>query len=128
MNCSSPSGRWIVYGPSLPPVSALRSRMFANVPRAMTSWWPRRPAEELGIDGGVDHLADLVHRGPQVGEHDRPAVAIATERLGREVDVDSTGERERDDERRRRKVRGAGEGMDPPLEVPVAREDRRDDE
>src|SRR5439155_371620 len=64
----------------------------------------------------------------QVGEHDRPAVAIATERLGREVDVDTTGERERDDERRRRKVRGAGEGMDPPLEVPVAREDRRDDE
>src|SRR3989441_10082750 len=39
---TSPVGRWRVHQPSLSDVSLLRSRMFANVPRMSTSWFPRR--------------------------------------------------------------------------------------
>ena len=64
-------------------------------------------------------------RRPQVGEEDRLAVVVDAERLLREVDVDAAGERERDDQRRRREVARAREGMDPALEVAVAGQDRR---
>ena len=34
-----------------PPTSRLRSRMLANVPRIITSWWPRRAPYELNSSG-----------------------------------------------------------------------------
>ena len=217
-----------MYGPSLPSTRRLRSRMFANVPRIITSWCPRRApyelksrgatpcawshwpagdhaaidpaglmwsvvtesprsartrapsmsrerrglggqaveerrirdvrravlprvavalrdrqrapalvalehrrvglAEQRGIHGRADDLADLGGGRPDVGEHHRIAVAVRAQRLGREVDVDAARERERDDERRRREIRGADEGMDATLEVAVARQDCRDHE
>ena len=36
-----------VHEPSVPGASSLRSRMFANVPRIITSWFPRRAPYEL---------------------------------------------------------------------------------
>ena len=68
---------------------------------------------------------DLVGRRPDVGEEHRLAVRAGAERLGRQVDVDAPGERERDDERRRREVARARQRVDAALEVAVARQDRR---
>ena len=39
---SVPSGRCTLTPPSDPGTSLFRSRMFANVPRTITSWFPRR--------------------------------------------------------------------------------------
>ena len=47
----SPDGRWVVQLPSVPGASWLRSRMFANVPRIITSWLPRRAPYELNSAG-----------------------------------------------------------------------------
>src|SRR6267378_1107591 len=41
MVISSPDGKWRVHQPSFS-ASLLRRRMFANVPRMSTSWFPRR--------------------------------------------------------------------------------------
>ena len=43
----SPSGRWRVDVPRFPGTSWLRRRTFANVPRTITSWLPRREPYEL---------------------------------------------------------------------------------
>src|SRR6202035_266879 len=40
-------GRYRVTPPSTPGTSPLRSRMFAKVPRTITSWFPRRAPYEL---------------------------------------------------------------------------------
>ena len=42
-----------MYGPSLPSASRLRRRMLANVPRIITSWWPRRAPYELNSSGAT---------------------------------------------------------------------------
>ena len=42
IDITSPSGRWRVTPPSVPGASRFRSRTFANVPRTITSWLPRR--------------------------------------------------------------------------------------
>ena len=47
----APSGRCSVLGPSSPPSSAFLMRMFANVPRIITSWLPRRAPYELKSAG-----------------------------------------------------------------------------
>ena len=44
---SSSEGRCTVHVPSLPGTSRLRRRTFANVPRTITSWLPRREPYEL---------------------------------------------------------------------------------
>ena len=44
---TSPSGRCVVYEPSVPGASSLRRRMFAKVPRIITRWFPRRDPYEL---------------------------------------------------------------------------------
>ena len=87
------------------------------------------PPEQLGVDRLADDRPDLVGRRPDVGE-DRPARRREPCPSGSVVRSMSTrpGERERDDERRRGEVAGAREGMDPALEVAVARQHRRDDE
>ena len=40
-----------MYGPSVPSTSRLRSRMLPNVPRIITSWWPRRAPYWLNSTG-----------------------------------------------------------------------------
>ncbi len=42
-----------MYGPSFPSASRLRRRMLPNVPRIMTSWWPRRAPYELKSTGAT---------------------------------------------------------------------------
>ncbi len=79
-----------------------------------------RSLEERRIDGIGDHLADLGGGRPQVDEIDRPAVAILPERLGGEVEIDASGQGEGDHERRRRQIGGAGQRVDPALEVAIA--------
>ncbi len=76
----------------------------------------------------ADDGPDLVAGWPDVGEIDGRPVGVGSERIGREVDVDPTGERERHDERRGGQVAGPRERMDPTLEVAVARQDGGDDE
>ena len=40
-------------GPPCPSTSRLRSRMLPNVPRIITSWWPRRAPYELNSSGAT---------------------------------------------------------------------------
>ena len=47
MNWNWPPGSVAVHPPSVPGASSLRRRMFANVPRIITSWLPRRAPYEL---------------------------------------------------------------------------------
>jgi hypothetical protein len=81
------------------------------------------PLELLGRNGGRDRLANLARRRPDVGQVHGRAVGAAPERLGREIGPDVTGQRIRDDERRRGQIARAHERVDPALEVPVAGED-----
>ena len=83
--------------------------------------------EILGQRRG-DDLLDLLHRRPDVGEHHVVALAVGTDRLRREIDVERAGERVRDHERGRGEVRGAHLRMHAALEVAVAREDGADGE
>ena len=47
MDISSPDGKCFVHVPSEPGTSRFRSRTLANVPRSITSWFPRREPYEL---------------------------------------------------------------------------------
>src|ERR671918_807110 len=49
----SPDGRCSVTLPSASGVSRFRNRMFANVPRIITSWCPRRAPYELKSRGST---------------------------------------------------------------------------
>ena len=53
-----------MYGPSLPSTSRLRSRMLPNVPRIITSWWPRRAPYELKSSGATPCSWSQAGRGP----------------------------------------------------------------
>ena len=75
-----------------------------------------------------DDLVDLLRRRPEVVQVDVVPVVVLAERLVEEVDVHASGERVRDDERRRREVVRLHLGMDARLEVAVAGEDGADDE
>src|SRR5690625_1820808 len=44
---TSPVGHYVVLPPSVPGASILRIRILANVPRIITSWFPRRDPYEL---------------------------------------------------------------------------------
>ena len=63
-----------MYGPSLPSTSRLRSRMLANVPRIITSWWPRRAPYELNSSGATpcawSHWPAGDHGGDRAGRRD----------------------------------------------------------
>src|SRR6266480_3558230 len=52
----SPSGRCSVTGPSVPGASRFLSRTFANVPRTIASWLPRRAPYELKSSGATPRL------------------------------------------------------------------------
>ena len=55
-----------VHVPSEPGTSRLRSRTFANVPRTITSWLPRREPYELK-SRALDAVLDQVAAGRRVG-------------------------------------------------------------
>ena len=63
-----------MYGPSLPSTRRLRSRMLPNVPRIITSWWPRRAPYELKSSGadavGLEPLARRRPGGDGAGRGD----------------------------------------------------------
>ena len=73
-------------------------------------------------------VGDLRRAGPDVLEVDIVAVVVGAERLGVEVDVHRAGERVGDTQRRRREVVHLHVGVDPALEVAVARQHRDDRE
>ena len=82
--------------------------------------------EHVGLHRLFDRLRDLGGLGPDVLEVDRLAVAPLAERLVVEIDIHRPGERVGDAQRRRREVVHLHVGVDPALEVAVAREDRDD--
>ncbi len=53
MRISSPLGRWTVQSPSFSGTSALRSLGLPNVPRIITSWFPRRAPKVLKSRGST---------------------------------------------------------------------------
>src|ERR1700760_924690 len=82
MDICSPS--LVVTPPSVPGASWLRSLMLANVPRIITSWLPRRGAEEVKsprpaprpgravrLDGAGRRDVVGGHRVAQLGQHPR---------------------------------------------------------
>ena len=87
-----------------------------------------RGPEHLGIDRLGDDGTDLLRARPQVGEEHGRAGPVAAERLAGQVDVDAAGEGEGHDERWGREVARAGQRMDAPLEVAVARQHGGDHE
>ena len=82
-------------------------------------------AEHVGGDRRGDDLLDLlVARGPDVLHEHVVAVGVLAQRVVEEVDVHRAGQRVGDDERRRREVVHLHVGVDPALEVAVARQHR----
>src|SRR5439155_21288367 len=53
IDSTSPLGKWVVHEPSVPGASSLRRRILANVPRIITSWFPRLAPYELNSPGGT---------------------------------------------------------------------------
>ena len=83
-------------------------------------------AEHVGLDRLLDGAGDLRLVGPDVLQvHGSPCV-VGAERLVVEVDVHRAGQRVGDAQRRRREVVHLHVGVDPALEVAVAREHRDD--
>ena len=79
------------------------------------------------VDGTCNRLLDLIGRGPDVAQIDRPAVLSPPKRFCAQVDIHGAGERVGDDERRRCEVGGAYLWVDAALEVAIAAEDGGDD-
>ena len=83
-------------------------------------------AEHVRLDGLLDGVRDLGLVGPDVLEEDVVAVGVGAERLVVQIDVHRPRQRVGDAQRRRREVVHLDVGVDPSLEVPVARQDRND--
>ena len=80
--------------------------------------------EHVGLHGVLDRRRDLLGLGPDVAQVHRLSVAVLAERLVVEVDVHRPGQRVGDAQRRRGEVVHLHVGIDPPLEVAVARQHR----
>ena len=80
------------------------------------------------MDMGVDQLANLVVRRPDVLEIDVLAVLVLAQRLVIHVAADRALQRIGDHQRRRGEIVGAAVGRHAPFEVAVARQDRRRDQ
>ena len=80
------------------------------------------------MDRACDRVRDLLRRRPDVAEVDLVAGVVLAERLREQVDVHPARERVGDDERRRGEVVRLHLGVDPGLEVAVAREHGADHE
>ena len=85
-------------------------------------------AEHVGGDRRGDDLLDLRRRRPDVAHEDVVAVGVLAQRVVEQVDVHRAGQRVGDDQRRRRQVVHLDVGVDPALEVAVARQHRDDGE
>ena len=82
-------------------------------------------AEHLGVDRAGQQVADLLGRRPDLAEVHRPPAAIRPQRLLLQVDIDRTGQRVGDHQRRRGQVVGLHLLVDAAFEVAVAAEYRR---
>jgi hypothetical protein len=80
------------------------------------------------INGRGKRVRDLFLRGPEIAQENRRAIFADSKRLGFEIDVGRTGERERDDERRRHEEVRLHVLMHARLEVAVARKHAGGDE
>ncbi len=78
----------------------------------------------VGVHRAGDDLGDLLRGGPDVAQVHRLAFAVQAERLGGEVHVGAPRQRVCHHQRRRRQEREPHLRVDPPLEVPVARQHR----
>ncbi len=86
------------------------------------------PTEGLRIERQRQHGANLVRTRPDVPQIHRQPIDAGSQGLSLEVDVHPTGNRECHHQRRRRQIVGTQSGVDPRLEVAVAREHRRSDQ
>ena len=100
----------------LPVVVALEQRVAVAV------------AEHLGLDGGLDRGVHLLLRRPDVAQVDVLAVRVLAERVVHDVEVHPAGQRVGDAKRRRGQVVHLHLGVDPALEVAVARQHRAHDQ
>ena len=77
-------------------------------------------AEHLRLDRHCNCLADLVRGGPKVAQKHRISIAVVTERILGEVDIDCAGQSESYHERRRGQVIGLHVGVNTPLKIAVS--------
>ena len=82
-------------------------------------------AEHLRADRLLDRVLHLVLGRPDVARIDRLAVLVVADRVGLKVDVHRAGQGIGDDQGGRGEVVGPDLGVDPPLEIAVARSGRR---
>src|SRR2546429_151993 len=111
-----------VTPPSTPGTSRFLRRMFAKVPRIITSWLPRRAPNELKSSGFTPCSVRYFAAGPCLSMS--PAGEVVADGLGVRVPIDVALERVRDHQRRRRQEVVAHERVHAALEVAVARDDR----
>ena len=78
--------------------------------------------ESLAGDVLGDEIADLPGGRPDILQVDRPALFVVADGIGRKVDVERTGQRIGDNQRRRGQIIGAHIGVHAALEVAVAGE------
>ena len=69
---------------------------------------------------------DFSLRGPDVGEIDGLAVFVFADGIFAEVDIDASGERKSDDQRRRHQIIRADFGIDAAFEIAIAGKHRGD--
>ena len=78
--------------------------------------------EHLFADAARHRFRDLVVARPEVVQVDGFAVVTGPDRLSRQIDVHPSGQRVRDDQRRRREIIGADLRVDASFEVAIAGE------
>ena len=85
-------------------------------------------SEDVGRDRVGNRLLDLLGSRPDVGQEDRRAIGVGSQRLVKQVDLHGPCQRERHDQRRRCEVAGSGQRVDAPFEVAVAGQHGRNHE
>ena len=117
-----------MYGPSRPSASALRRRMLANVPRIITSCWPRRAPYELNSSGPTPWACSHWPAGDVGGDRAGGRDVVGRDRVAQHREdprVDDVADR-RGLERQAVEERRLGDvGRVVRPGVPVARRDRQ---
>lgn len=84
--------------------------------------------EESGGHNGLDDLGNLITSGPDVSEEDVLAFLVLSNGLSLKINVDGSGKRVGNNERRRSQEVGTRQGVDTTLEVSVSGENRAGNE
>jgi hypothetical protein len=77
--------------------------------------------EDFGIEGRFDEVADLAERGPNVFEENVLSIGVLANGIFGQINIDATGERECDHERRAHEEICFDALMDTGFEIAVAR-------